>query len=315
MSAEGQSTSATGGARLILEPLAPSAEPRRFLLAPGGSARVGRTALSDFVVAEDEQLSGAHFEVAWDGAIGAIRDLGSATGTLLGGESVSTSELAHGAWIRAGNTDFRVYHEGHSQRRAGAAAPADLATAQLHRALQGQLEAAEGHLYAVLDAARSPRVLELLKESADDHQSLFDGLAGDQLWRVAPYLVKLAPTSSPLLSRLVAEGWGRSFGIYVASAAPFRDVRRHFRRHLRVDDPDNKPMYFRFYDPRVLRRFLPMASPRQVQELFADVVRRFMVEGKAPAVLHALSQSAPSVLREERLVLGPGEPAAEERPR
>jgi hypothetical protein len=309
MSAEVLSTSAPGGARLILEPLSPSAEPRRFLLAPGASARVGRTALSDFVVPEDEQLSGAHFAVEWDGATAALRDLGSATGTLLGGARVTVGDLAHGAWIRAGNTDFRVYHEGHSQRRARAATPA---TALVHRAIQRRLEAAPGHLYAVLDAARSPRVLELLNESADDHQSLFDGLAGAGLWRVAPYLVKLTPTSSPLLSRLLAEGWGHSFGIHLFSAAPFRDVRRHLRRHLRVEDPDNKPMYFRFYDPRVLRRFLPMASPRQVQELFADVVSHYVVEGQSPEQAHVLRQSAPSVLEQEILRLGPATPPVRE---
>jgi hypothetical protein len=30
-------------------------------------------------------------------------------------------------------------------------------------------------------------------------------------------------------------------------------------------------MYFRYYDPRVLRAFLPMATPRQRSELFGDL--------------------------------------------
>lgn len=278
---------AVGAPRLILEVLALRGEPRRFLLAAGASARVGRTTLSDFVVADDEQMSGAHFLIEWDGAAAAVTDLGSATGTLVGGAQVAAGTVRHGGWIRAGTTDFRVHREGHSLIESGA----DISLSPFLRALHRRLAGGDGLLYAVLDAARSPRIVELLKESADEHQSLFEGLAGAGLWRVAPYLVKLEPDTSPLLARLLAEGWGHAWGIYVQSGAPFKQVRRHFRRHLRVEDPESRSLYFRFYDPRVLRRFLPMASGRQSHELFAEV-GCYVVEGKLPGEVLTFTRPA-----------------------
>ncbi len=298
MGADGRTVSPPGEPRLLLEVLSPSAEPRRWKLLPGSSARVGRTALSDFVVGGDEQLAGAHFLLEWDGVTAAVRDLGSASGTLVGGAAVTAAKVGHGAWIRAGNTDFRVYVEGRSWVRTQAEfGPLPGAVREV---LLGLREGAGGHLYALLDAARSPRVLELLTDSVDEHRSLFEGLGGVSLWRVAPYLVKLEPGSSGLFERLLAEGWGRSWGIYVVSGAGFGELRRRFRRHLRVEDPDRRPMYFRLYDPRVLRRFLPMCSERQVEELFADV-STYVAEGRSPREVHVLRQSPPLVLHEEVL--------------
>ena len=37
---------------------------------------------------------------------------------------------------------------------------------------------------------------------------------------------------------------------------------------LTVHDPDDRPVYFRFYDPRVLRPFLDASTRKEVAELF-----------------------------------------------
>ena len=168
-------------------------------------------------------------------------------------------------------------------------------------ALQRRLTSSTGYtLYALLDAARSPRILELLHESVDEHQSLFEGLPGAALSRVAPYLVRLEPETSPLFARLLADGWGQSWGVFVLSAAPFKQVRRHFRRHLRVEDPDSRSLYFRLYDPRVLRRFLPMASARQLHELFAEVAC-FALEDAPPTRATLFTITPEPTLRSEHL--------------
>ncbi|MEZ4296234.1 MAG: DUF4123 domain-containing protein [Polyangiaceae bacterium] len=214
---------------LLLETLAFRGDSQRFTLAAGG----GRTALSDFVVLGDEQLSGAHFEITWDGQGASVRDLGSATGTLVEGRRAEVAEVRHGGWIRAGNTDFRAYVEGFSGGRAraggvsgaggaagsGGAAGAGGAAGVLRRLLSREGERA----FAVVDAARSPRALELLKESVDAHTSLFDGAPGEALSRVAPYLVELAPERSMLLERLAGEGWGAELGsLCFVECAPSR---------------------------------------------------------------------------------------------
>jgi hypothetical protein len=141
--------------------------------------------------------------------------------------------------------------------------------------------AGRGRLFALLDAARTDRVLKILQTSADDYSSLYEGVQAEAMADGAPYLVRLE-RGSRLLPRLLNMGWGESWGIYVESASPLRELRSHFRRLLFVArEQDGQPMYFRFYDPRVLRAFLPIATPRQVEALFGPI-ERFLVEAEDP---------------------------------
>ena len=47
----------------------------------------------------------------------------------------------------------------------------------------------------------------------------------------------------------------------------------HFRKFLIIETDDFTKLYFRFYDPRVLRIFLPTCSANQLEELFGPVDR------------------------------------------
>jgi len=125
-------------------------------------------------------------------------------------------------------------------------------------------------LYALLDAARSPRVLELLKESKEEYQSLYEGDKGVTIAPWGPWLVRL-PAESPLLEALVKEGWGESWSVFLTAKASFAEVRKHFRHFLLVRLPDGREVYFRFYDPRVLRTFLPTCSVNESAELFGPI--------------------------------------------
>src|SRR5262249_38598036 len=156
--------------------------------------------------------------------------------------------------IVAGWTTFTVRVEPSAEPVPGPAAPA--ADPCL---VARQLRAQPRSLYAILDAARDPKVLELLRASGEKYQSLYEGPEGEELAAFAPYLVELPP-ASPLLDRLVSEGWGHSWGVYLTSRAEFKEVRRHLRRFLLVKTADGKEAYFRYYDPRVLRTYLPTCT-------------------------------------------------------
>jgi hypothetical protein len=76
----------------------------------------------------------------------------------------------------------------------------------------------------------------------------------------------------------VSAGWGNSWGIFVETAVSLRELKDHFRRLLFVTrENDNESMYFRFYDPRVLRAFLPLCTLRQGAMLFGPI-DKFIVE-------------------------------------
>jgi len=45
--------------------------------------------------------------------------------------------------------------------------------------------------------------------------------------------------------------------------------------------PDGEMVLFRFYDPRALRTFMPVASDEQKGGMFGDVVDQFILENEA----------------------------------
>jgi pSer/pThr/pTyr-binding forkhead associated (FHA) protein len=146
-----------------------------------------------------------------------------------------------------------------------------------------QAAAAESALHVVLDAARSPRILQVLREAVEEHRSLYEGAQSLALEEVAPYEVSPA-ADSRLLAQLVREGWGRRWGIYLEGSVPQRELRRHLRRFLMVEDERGEPLYFRYYDPVVLRDLWPTCSRRQITELLGPL-RSFLVEGARGEVL------------------------------
>jgi hypothetical protein len=236
---------------------------RKVLLSPGQVLQVGRAQTVGLSLRHDLEMSNAHFELAWDGSEGRIRDLGSTAGTLLSGERIKEATVQDGDWIRAGSTDFSVYFEDTS--------PPPPSTEQDHKTAAMGLLSAQEHLFAVLDAARSSRVLGLLQQSAEEYRSLYEGHQGNALADVAPYLVRL-PQDSSLLGALLAEGWGENWGIYLTCTSPFLELRRHLRKFLMVhaEGWENR-MYFRFYDPRVLQAFLPTCTEDQLNNFFGPI--------------------------------------------
>lgn len=128
-----------------------------------------------------------------------------------------------------------------------------------------------GRLYAVIDAARAPRAVQLLEESVDPYNSLYDGEAGRAYDDVAPYLVQLR-SDSWLLERLVREGLGNAWGIYIVSDAGFEAVRRHLRQFLMVEaEGEERRLFFRFYDPRVMETFADVITSQQRREFMKDL--------------------------------------------
>ena len=262
--------------RAIVEVRTGRLKGKKAPIEPGSTLRIGRTDRATLSFPFDMQMSALHCELAWNGETCRLRDLGSLKGTRLRGEAVLDADVTEGSDIQAGDTVLSVYFENGIPPRRRRRPEPDVAAARA-RALDA-LRREPGALHAVLDAARDERVLELLPRSTEEYQSLYEGVQGEALAEVAPYLVELAKDSR-LLERLVMEGWGSAWGVYLTWAGPKRDLRRHLRRFLMVvDDETTRRMYFRFYDPRVLRDFLPTCSVLQTEELFGEI-GCFLVEG------------------------------------
>jgi hypothetical protein len=129
-------------------------------------------------------------------------------------------------------------------------------------------------VYAVLDGAQDRSVMAAVIHSGLPHECLFAGPLSSDLREVAPYLVQLEKGGSTTRS-LLNMGWGRSYGIFAASPAPLEAMRQHFRRFLRVRTEDSTRLFFRYYDPRVLRAYVPTCNDAELGVLFGPVVRYY----------------------------------------
>jgi len=130
-------------------------------------------------------------------------------------------------------------------------------------------------LYAVIDTARDRRTFSLLEEADCDYQSVYPPGFSLAMDRRGPYLVSVQPNSS-FFKRLIDAGWGNSWGIYLASASDFAAVRRQLRRLISVKLQDGQQALFRFYDPRVLRDFLPNCSGDQLRHFFGPISTMYL---------------------------------------
>jgi hypothetical protein len=126
------------------------------------------------------------------------------------------------------------------------------------------------NVFAVLDGASIPDLRSTLHALKPEHVCLYRGDLDPDLAQVAPYLVQLEPDSE-FTERLVFDGWGKHWGIFVRSTAGLSAIRRHLRSLLIVNDTDGRPLIFRYYDPRVLRVFLPTCDEAQLAALFGPI--------------------------------------------
>lgn len=247
----------------------PAGRFRTIVFQAGQTRRIGRDERSDVRIA-DPALRGAHAEVYFDGLRFHARALSREGGLAIDGLPAPSGQIDNGGFIVVGATTIKLHLERATPppERADEPAPHPERAAwvdEVVRTIGPDRE--KWHLYGVFDAARDDRIRTLLDEGIDEHASLYEGAKGATLDHVAPYLVRFAPDSR-LLERLVTEGWGRAWGVFARSTMSAKDVRRHFRRFLMVrEDVSDDPLYFRFYDPRVLRDFLEIATPRQRQEM------------------------------------------------
>ena len=136
--------------------------------------------------------------------------------------------------------------------------------------------AGTGSVWAILDCARDDRVYQALKTSGLDYLCLFSGRLHPDVAAAAPYLIELAPTYS-FTPRLIEMGWGKSWGVFLR-VKDSSNLRHHLRGFLRVRDEEGRILLFRYYDPRVLRAYLPTCRPDELRTVFGPV-GSYVVEG------------------------------------
>jgi len=159
-------------------------------------------------------------------------------------------------------------------------------------------------VWAVLDGASVQGLVRALHTHGTSSACLFAGKLEPSLARVAPYLVRLE-RGSAFAGWVLERGWGRHWGVFLRADAGLDALRKHLRRFLLVKSPEGRTMQFRWYDPRVLRLYLPTCNAEEVATLFGALVRSFAMESEdAQELLVFTPDAAPPARRAVALARG-----------
>jgi hypothetical protein len=135
-------------------------------------------------------------------------------------------------------------------------------------------------IWMIVDGARDRRVYSSLLSSYLEYSCLYAGDLAPALEVAAPHLVQLE-YEDKYTRRLLEQGWGNSWGVFLKCDASLGQLRRHLRHFLMAQDPAGKPLVFRYYDPRVLRVYLPTCFGEELRNLFGPI-QCFWTEGRGP---------------------------------
>jgi len=155
-------------------------------------------------------------------------------------------------------------------------------------------------LYAVVDAARDPYLAIVPRDQLKmKTYTLLEGEMARFLDLVAPHLILIDLESEYL--DLWFERLGNSAGILLLTEKSPRSLRSHLRNIFTVTDEENNEFFFRYYDPRVLRVYLPTCTSREAKVFFGPI-RRILVEGEGVGGLLVCEASETGVKIDEKLV-------------
>lgn len=276
---------------LFLEIVAGPGKGSRYFIDSAKALIVGRSKEADISFPADAPLSALHCQIAWDGRMLFVIDLQSTNGTFVNGQRISFLPVDVGDCITAGSLQIM---------RVPLFAQAAMAKPPVR--VPDYLSSLLDPLFCLVDAACGPEVYELIQgemqNAAESRiQCLYDGASAQTLAAYAPYVAQLGP-HAPLLESMTEKGWGKGWASYLVSRSSFEDLRHHFRKFLIVKLDSGEEAYFRFYDPRVLRDFLPTCNASELRDFFGPV-DAWMVESRDREALLRLTNEGGSLASEE----------------
>ena len=105
-----------------------------------------------------------------------------------------------------------------------------------------------------------------------------------------PWIFAFEP-GSDFARWLARHGSGRRWGVLLRSCAEPVRLYKHLRRFLIVQLGAGHELYFRYYDPRVLRVFLPTCDEDQLREFFGPIKAFLAEDENGSLVQYALTDN------------------------
>ena len=172
---------------------------------------------------------------------------------------------------------------------------------RLHKLLWPTGMPGSTRVFALLDGARNAKVFGTVDASRQDKTCLFSATSRwyptDLKWEVigiAPYLLELDPDDK-FTSGLLRNAWDDNWGIFLRAASSIDKLRRHLRQFLNIYTDAGKLLMFRYYDPRVLRVYLPTCNGEELRAFFGPV-SAFLLPARDPDTAIRFSLSGRELL-------------------
>ena len=127
-----------------------------------------------------------------------------------------------------------------------------------------------GPAFAVLDGARDPRIRGWVLDTRAPRACLYRGRLTPELEDAAPWLLQLDPQKA-YTADFFRRWFGAECAVLLSSRATLTQLRRHLRRFLVARDEQKRVLIFRYYDPRILRAYLPTLTPAEAAEFFGPI--------------------------------------------
>jgi hypothetical protein len=166
-------------------------------------------------------------------------------------------------------------------------------------------------VWMIVDGARTIEVFRTLLPCHLEYTCLYSGPLVPELEIAAPYLVQLDHGYRDT-HRLIRRAWGNSWGVFLKSGTSLKKLRRHLREFLIVQDPGGRRLVFRYYDPRVLRVYLPTCRTGELRTFFGPI-EGFWTEAETTEKMLEFCVGE-SGLHQRSLALGLGELSEAARP-
>lgn len=122
-------------------------------------------------------------------------------------------------------------------------------------------------LFAIIDGALETDLQLMLERYNPPYCCLYAEPVQPELLELAPWLVMVDQEIEAWLGTRETP-----WGIYIYSKANIKSLRQHLRKYLHVLIPDQeKPVYFRFYDPRNIWDFLQVLSDWDIHTFLGPI--------------------------------------------
>ena len=144
--------------------------------------------------------------------------------------------------------------------------------------------------YVLLDAARMDGAIHHARQINPDNTCLYEGDSEKFLAAVAPWLFSFE-SGGEFAQWVTANGKRNNWGIFFRSAVEPVKLYKHLRRFLIVQTEEGRELYFRYYDPRILRVFLPTCDQDQLKEFFGPITAFVAEDENGLLVEYALSEN------------------------